>query len=153
MTGELYDKDIIAWSEQQARLLAAHDPNIDWEHLAEELAGMGSNERSALQSFLTIILIHLIKLEHSPKADPRRLWMDSIVSHRVQASAKLETAPALKQRLSLQKAWRDAARRAIKQLDQYGETIAEPLPERCPYTLEQVLDDDFVPENRFGLKS
>jgi len=42
----------------------------------------------------------------------------------------------------------DAARR----LRAYGEPgAAASLPAACPYTLDQVLDDDWFPSNRHGL--
>ena len=39
---DLYDEDIVTWSEQQAELLRRRSANaLDWDHLAEEIEDVG----------------------------------------------------------------------------------------------------------------
>ena len=65
----LYETDVAAWADEQARLLraaAAGDQEsrarIDWENVIEEIETLGRTERRELLSHLEIILIHLLKL-------------------------------------------------------------------------------------------
>jgi hypothetical protein len=45
-----------------------------------------------------------------------------------------------------------ARRRTLVSLTEHGELdLAAILPERCPYTLDQVLDQDWLPANQHGL--
>ncbi len=76
---ELYDTDYYAWALSQAdelRRLAETRPNtaIDFEHLIEEIEGLAGGSLNAVLSQLERLLVHLLKLEYSPAAYPRRLW-------------------------------------------------------------------------------
>jgi len=49
MTGNLYDRDVVAWSEQQAALLRrrapgelVNDADLDWPNTAEEIESVGT---------------------------------------------------------------------------------------------------------------
>jgi Domain of unknown function DUF29 len=57
---DLYDTDIVEWSERQAALLrrlAPHDSNeLDWPHIAEEIEDVGREQRNAVESLLINIL-------------------------------------------------------------------------------------------------
>ena len=72
--GELYDRDFLRWTEQQAAILrrAASDSNLplDWENLAEEIESLGKSLRRELSSQLRRVLRHLFKLEASPADRP-----------------------------------------------------------------------------------
>jgi len=51
-TKRLYDEDFVLWSKQQVEALraAAHsgsNQQLDWDHLAEEIEGLGNSLRSA----------------------------------------------------------------------------------------------------------
>ena len=72
----LYDEDFVRWTEEQAAALRrAKGSNLalDWENLAEEIESLGKSDRRELRSQITRILRHLVKLEASPAAEPRRL--------------------------------------------------------------------------------
>ena len=58
----IYEKDFLAWTEQQAVLLrrreAGHlvnDLDVDWANLAEEIESMGASQRSACRSRLAVL--------------------------------------------------------------------------------------------------
>jgi len=56
----LYDRDIVAWAEEQAHLLrAGRLAELDIEHLAEEIEDLGKSEQRALASRLSVLLAHL----------------------------------------------------------------------------------------------
>lgn len=71
---DLYDVDILAWSEQQAKVLRGlagrRDlPNaLDLYHIAEEIEDVGVSQLNAAGSFIRLILTHAIKCWADPAA-------------------------------------------------------------------------------------
>jgi len=64
----LYDDDIYAWTQQQAEVLrrlaeTRRDlPNeLDLENVAEEIEDVGKSELHRVESFVRLILLHLVK--------------------------------------------------------------------------------------------
>jgi hypothetical protein len=83
----LYRDDFYAWTREQAaalRRLADLRWNgpLDLLHLAEEVEDLGSEQQNAVMSQLERIIEHLLKLEHSRDAEPRRQWMIAVNSAR-----------------------------------------------------------------------
>ncbi|MGH6897522.1 MAG: DUF29 domain-containing protein [Geminicoccaceae bacterium] len=150
-TDELYEQDFFAWTRSQARELrrfARTRPNValDVEHIAEEIADLGTERRDALRSWTARIIEHLLLLEHSPTKQPRRGWIDEIVNFRSEIERRLSRTLErdLKRRLPL--LYDEARRNLRRKLERYGEAeIAARLPERCPFTLDQVLGDFWPP--------
>ena len=144
----LYERDFHAWTERQTACLEHRDPEgLDWSHVAEEIRDMGISQRKALQSHLTVLMIHLLKLHYSQADAPRRKWQHECDNARQEIADEMERSPSLKhhQDEALGKAWRDGRRRTMYQMEEYGE---EPvLPMDCPFTLEQILTDHFYPES------
>jgi hypothetical protein len=111
-------------------------------HLAEEVADLGREQRNALRSWTVRIIEHLLLLEHSPAAGPYRGWIDEIVGFRDEIDARL--TPTLRRDLARQlpRLCGRARRRLARKLELYGDAEEVlPLPERSPYSLEQVLGD------------
>ena len=62
---DLYDTDVLEWSQRQAQLLrrrAAGDPvneaELDWLNIAEEINSLGHSERSRLRSHIAAVIEH-----------------------------------------------------------------------------------------------
>ena len=147
----LYERDLYAWIEQQTTCLENRDPEeLDWSHVAEEIRDMGISQRKALQSHLTVLMIHLLKLRYSQAGDPRRKWRHECDNARQEIADEMERSPSLKhyQDEALAKAWRDGRRRTIYQMEEHGED--SDLPMDCPFTLERIMDDGFYPEFRMS---
>jgi hypothetical protein len=143
---DLYQDDILLWSERQAQLLRQHavsartnDP-IDWPNIIEEIESVGRSERAALASHVRIILEHLAKLEASPATAPRAGWHETIVRARADIADLLEDSPSLAPSLP------DVCARQLRRvrpivaaaLASYGETPRVPLDE-LSYNEAQVL--------------
>ena len=80
---QLYEEDFVRWTEEQSRALRKASQSrvnlaLDWQNLAEEIDDLGRSVRRELRRRLTVIVEHLMKLEHSPAIDPRGGWMDTI---------------------------------------------------------------------------
>jgi hypothetical protein len=148
---ELYEEDFFAWTRSQARALrrlARTRPNValDVAHIAEEIADLGTERRDAVRSWTARIIEHLLLREHFSAQESRRGWIDEIVSFRSEIERRLSRTLErdLKRRLPL--LYDEARRNLRRKLERYGEAgIAERLPERCPFTLGQVLGDFWPP--------
>jgi hypothetical protein len=156
---QLYEDDFYAWTQLQAKELrqfARSRPNVslDLRHIAEEIADLGMSQRDSLRSWTRHIIEHLLLLEHSPAQDPRRGWTAEIVNLRSEIEDRLTATLRrdLKRRLPL---LYGRARNDLRQkLEPYGEGhIAERFPERCPYTLDQVLGDFWPAPSANGQKA
>jgi len=140
---QLYREDFYAWAKAQAELLrAGRFAELDLDHLIEEVDDLGENLHRAVRSRTRTIIEHLLKLEHSPAKDPRGGWYDTVITQRGDLADEL--TPTLRHRLNeeLDAVFWRARRQAEQSLRKHGEAAAaDALPERCPYTLEQILGD------------
>jgi hypothetical protein len=140
-----YDTDFYAWTQQQAQALRAKDWDaVDLEHLAEEVDDLGASIRKGIVSQLERLLVHLLKWRYDPVTDPRRLWRLSILDARHEISKDLATNRTLRgfpaERLA--DTYRYARRVAALETDLPPVTF----PEACEWTVDQVLDEEFLPE-------
>lgn len=154
---ELYRTDFYAWTKDQAaalRRLAELRPNaeIDFANLIEEVESLGASDYRTVASQLRRLCAHALKLEFSPSADPRLGWLRTIDDAREQIADTISAAI----RNDIEREWPTlyarARKMAARELRRYGEPeAAAALPETCPYTLDQLLDEDWYPTNRHGL--
>lgn len=149
MKSRLHEQDFLRWTEEQAALLrAGRLAEADIDNIVEEIEDMGKEQKVALQSLFRQILIHLLKLDLSPATAPRAAWTEELSEFRAQVETRIEETPSLKHYAPelFARAWPQARRSAGKTFEAYGERVAPPAD--CPYTLEQAMDDDFVPAAR-----
>lgn len=140
----LYDSDFYAWSTEQAGLLrAGRLSEVDLEHVAEEIESMGRSEKRELVSRLTILLLHLLKWQFQPvRQGPS--WRLSIATTRDALTDHLDENPSLRAVMdtTIGTAYRRARRNAAVETG-----LAEAsFPEVCPWSVEQILAEDFWPE-------
>jgi hypothetical protein len=148
--GPRYDDDFFAWTQHQAavlRKMPVADNRFDRENVAEEIESLGRSERDTVRSHVRRIIEHFLKLSYSPAQDPRFDWMASIVDARALLSDKISPSLRRDVRTRLPKLYLGARRRAELGLRQHHEVeAAEALPPSCPYTLDQILREDWYPE-------
>jgi hypothetical protein len=140
MPDDLYDRDILAWSERQATLLrhAARGErvnDIDWTHVVEEIEDVGRSELNAVHSYLRQILVHLLKLHGWPTLGACRHSRSEIVAF--QTDAQRRFAPSMRQRIDLDALYM-RARLQIEPL-RYARSEALAAPGACPVSLEELL--------------
>ena len=140
---ELYDEDFYVWSEVQAGLLRERRfEALDLENLIEEVEGLGRAEKSRVLNNASVIIEHLLKLQHSPAQEPRNLWRASIREHR--RRLRRDLTPRLSKILEAELATLYAEIRddTAALLRDHGEhAAADALPATCPYTLDQITGD------------
>ena len=140
----LYEEDYVLWAETIAEQLRSQSyDQVDWSNLIEEIEDMSRRERKALQSNLIVLLLHLLKWQF--QAEMRSgSWGGSIVEHRQRLQADLQDSPSL--RSVFPDIWESAYQKAIaRAVAETGLAVAV-FPIECPYGLEDVLDDGFLPE-------
>ena len=70
---DLYDADILSWSEHQAALLrrvaGGHIPNEapDWTNIIEEVESVGREQLHAVRSLIVMALLHDLKAAAWPR--------------------------------------------------------------------------------------
>jgi len=146
----LYDDDIVLWSERQAELLRQHaaaarwNDQIDWPNIIDEVETVGRSERAALRSHIAVVLEHLIKLLASSAADPRNGWKTSIRRARIAIERDLDDSPSLRQAVAgmVQDETLRSRKYVMGSLKDYGE---QPLLaiDSLTFTDDQVLGDWF----------
>lgn len=98
---ELYERDFYAWTQDQAALLRAWPealrPNaLDLENIAEEIDSLGRSQRGAIESLMTQIVEHLLKLRCHPAQESRRHWQKEIDGFRDQLDVLFRDNPSLR---------------------------------------------------------
>jgi len=151
----LYDEDFVAWSKEQAEALRAEgragsNQKLDWENLAEEVESLGKSQLHELKSQVRRVIEHLLKLEYSSAAAPRRGWVESIGDARSEIELVMDDSPSLKREIgvAITTGLKHAARKTIFALEEYVElnpVIAARI-RATTYTVEQILGDWFPPE-------
>jgi len=112
----LYDEDFFEWTRRNAELLRSGQlDQADIGHIGEEIEDMGKRDLRELNSRMQVLLIRLLKRQLQPEKRSRPRDSTS-VSQRIEIEGVLDqTGPA-----------RDR------------------FPGECPYTLEQILDPEFL---------
>jgi len=141
---DLYEQDFYAWTQDQAtRLRAGRIMALDREHLAEEIESMGINQRNDLKNRLRVLLQHLLKWQFQPQ-ERSSSWVGTIVEQRDRVDLLLEDSPSLRRLLTEALAY--SYPRARRAASRETELPLSTFPDACPYTLEQLLNDEFWPD-------
>lgn len=132
-----YDKDFFKWTRTQADLLKKKEyEKLDFEHLIEEIESLGRSEKRAIESHLTNLLLHLLKIKYQPKKHTKS-WDLSIKNSKHKIIILLKENPSLKTYLPkiLKEAYFTARLAAI------SETSLEEkiFPEESPWNIEALL--------------
>jgi hypothetical protein len=140
----LYEQDIALWSDLMVDLLRQGKfDQLDLKHLIEEVSDLGRRERDRLVSSVRLILHHLLKWQFQPERRSRS-WAKTIQRERINIESYLEAAPSLKRILNqdwLVKSYKTARKDAALETDLPLSTF----PEQCPYSWDQVLNEQFLP--------
>ena len=139
---DLYDADILEWSERQADLLRRiaagerlNDGSPDWPHIIEEIESVGRSQLSAVRSLLTQALLHMLKARAWPQSQAAPGWEAEAIRFRGDAAEAF--APSMRQHLDVAALYSRALRAMPKAID--GQPPLPAPPDR-PMTLEELLD-------------
>ncbi|WP_062015558.1 DUF29 domain-containing protein [Aureimonas sp. AU4] len=144
----LYERDFFAWTQDQAarlRARAAFDNrgDIDWENAAEEIEDLGSSQRNEIESRLAVLLMHLLTWRFQP-AERSNSGRATIAEQRLRLARRLRQNPRLRSYPGdiLAEEYPLAKLRAVAETG----LVPDAFPDACPFTIEDILDPDFLPE-------
>src|ERR1017187_2712357 len=135
----LYDTDFAEWTARvAASLRAGRVEEVDLEHVAEEIEDLGKRDRWAVHSQMLRLLLHQMKRRIQPERESAS-WRRSIVNSQERIAHRLKDSPSLVGYLEqeLNDIYVRAARGAVFET---GVKSAS-LPDRCPFTLDQLLGE------------
>ena len=141
---DLYETDILAWSEDQAarlRRLAAsdrlNDASPDWPNIIEEIEDVGRSSLRAVRSLLTRALVHMLKAEAWPLSRDAPHWRAEARLFR--REARDEFSPSMRQRVDLARLYANALAALPETID--GQPPL-PVPAECSVTLDALLSEE-----------
>lgn len=139
-----YETDIVAWANEQARLIRAGQFDLlDLEHIAEEIEDVGKSEQNELANRMAVLLAHLLKWQYQP-ARRGSSWTRTIKEQRRRVQIRLEKTPSLKNCLADPSWWADAWADAVSQA--ISETGVDTFPDVCPWAPHtEILNPDWLP--------
>ena len=143
MSDGLYERDVLAWSQHQADLLrrvgrGERVNDVDWVQIAEEIEDVGLSELHSVESFLNLMMVHLLKIQAWPDSGATDHWGAEIVAF--QRNARRRFTPSMRQRIDLQALYGDA----LDQLRAGNRRSNAPRPwaDVNPFTLDQLLNEN-----------
>ena len=138
---DLYDTDILIWSERQADLLRrraagqlVNDADIDWSNVAEEIEDVGSNRLHAVESLLVQALRHMLRAEAWPQSRDASVWRADAIDFRQQARRRF--VPSMRQKIDIASLYADARRALPASIEDQAPLS---LPDTSPVTLDELL--------------
>jgi hypothetical protein len=139
-----YEADYAQWCVEQGALLRAGRLDaLDRENLAEEIESLGRSEKYEIEPRLNVLIMHLLKYRYQPDGRSSG-WRGTIKEQRNRLKRRLKDSPSLKTYPAeiLNEEYELARLKAA------GETgLPEgTFPGSCPFTIEEILDDSFLPE-------
>ncbi|MEA5616655.1 DUF29 domain-containing protein [Cronbergia sp. UHCC 0137] len=139
---QLYQTDDYLWLLETIELLKQNRLNeVDLDNLIEELEDLGSEKKNAVESFLEQIIRHLLLLHYWTEEYERNghHWQAEIVNFRNQLKRRL-TGNLLNH---LTKEMLEIYADALEYVKVKTKFQVD-FPEKCPYTLEQLLNKDYL---------
>jgi hypothetical protein len=139
---KLYEIDDYLWLEETIKILKEKKFNeLDLENLIEELEDLVRERKNKVESLLRQIIIHLLLLEYWSQEYQYNAthWKAEITEFRFQINGiltkNLQNYLASKFELIYQNSVKYTQRKIN----------LNTFPQKCPYTLEQLLDEDWFP--------
>jgi hypothetical protein len=143
----LYDVDYQVWLDQTVAQLRSQDfSNIDLENLIEEIESLGKSDKRAISSYLMRLCEHLLKIKYweSEQETCLRGWKVEVRNFRLQIQSILKDSPSLKNHLreNFLAAYQNGRELFLDSSELDGTLI----PKAPEFTLEQTLDEDWLPQ-------
>jgi hypothetical protein len=144
---QLYDVDDDQWLEQTINLLKNHQfQQLDLDNLIEELEDLGREKKNAVASLLDQIIRHLLLLQYwTTEAEYNAVhWQEEIYNFRTQLRRTITTNLRKYLEDELTSIYQDALG-----FVKIKTTNLVTFPTECPYSLEQLLDRSWLPNQTY----
>jgi hypothetical protein len=144
----LYENDFYEWTLQTAQMLKEKAFNkIDINHLIEEVESMGASDYRELRSRLIVLIAHILKWEYQPK-ERSSGWVGTIEEQRIQLQGLIEQSPSLNNKAINCLDNNTNYLKAVNIASRETMIPKKAFPQKCPYSLSELLDEDFFPETQ-----
>jgi len=143
ITLQLYDRDFVVWTKDQAAKLRKRAHNeIDWDNVAEEIESLGRSERREIESRLAVLIAHLLKWEFQP-GQRSNSWQSTISEQRTWISKIIKGSPSLRRfpNRVFNEAYADGLETAVRETGLKRELF----PSSAQFNARQALDSRFWP--------
>ncbi len=143
-TQTLYDQDYYLWLKTTInQLRTGQFSAVDLENLLEELETMGRSEKRAIESLLTNLLVHLLKLKcwDSERERNQGHWQGEVRTFRRQIKKSLKDSPSLKPYIL--EIFDECYQDARKEASDRSQLPIDTFPVIPIGSLEQILDENW----------
>jgi Domain of unknown function DUF29 len=137
-----YETDYYGWVKEQAALLATKRfKELDLPMLEEEILSLAWNQKKYVEYHLESLMFYLLLWQFQPYWRGRE-WKGAISLLRCKLKRELEDNKTLKDNIqeSIKEGYGTSLFRAQRAVGY------EDLPQKCPYTFDQIINDKFYPE-------
>ncbi len=141
----IYEQDYVEWLDITLQQLLNHDlESLDWEHLIEEIADLGREQKHKVESYLLKLLIHLLIYDYwqVEKEWSGKGWEKEIDNFRLELDLLLESKVLYNHLLAVSDKIYQKARKNALRKSKLSPTL---LSETCPYSIDKILDPDWLP--------
>lgn len=143
-TQTLYDQDYYLWLKTTInQLRTGQFSAVDLENLLEELETMGRSEKRAIESLLTNLLVHLLKLKYwdNEREISQGHWQGEVRTFRRQIKKSLKDSPSLKPYIL--EIFDECYQDARKEASDRSQLPIDTFPLIPIGSLEQILDENW----------
>ena len=137
-----YEEDYYGWVKEQAELLATKQfEKLDLPMLEEEILSLAWNQEKYIEYHLESLVFYLLIWEFQPYWRGRE-WKGSInvLRHKLEIAFRENKTLQEKMPASIKDQYFAPLYRAQRYVGH------ENLPSECPYTFDQIMNDEFYPE-------
>ena len=143
MPDELYERDILTWSERQAELLrrvagTERYGDVDWSHVIEEIAAVGTAQLNDVRGIVRQAMICLLRIHFDRENVARPDWMAELAC--LLDDAAEQFTPSMPRRIDLDAMWSRVRTRTVRRFA--DDPRGHALPDRCPWTFDALLAND-----------
>ena len=145
-TKNLYETDYSLWVQETVEQLENKDFGaIDLQNLIEEVSDLSRREKRKLESLLTRLFEHLLKLKYweSERKLSQGHWEAEVFNFRKQISKELKASPSLKSYILeiFEECYQDGREIASKR----SQISLDVFPKVAIADLAQILDENWLP--------
>ncbi|MDB9312945.1 DUF29 domain-containing protein [Spirulina sp. CS-785/01] len=144
---KLYETDYNLWVLDTVKKLKERDfAALDLEELIDEILDLSRRSKKKVKSLLRNLFEHLLKLSYWESEVERNQfhWQGEIRNFRKQIRDELEDSPSL--RNYLQGVFEECYEDAKEIVSDRSQLPLDAFPEKAIASLEQVLDENWLPE-------
>lgn len=142
-----YDEDFYGWAMATALLLKQGKFNeVEMNKIIEEMESLGKSHKREFRSRSGVLIAHLLKCQYQleMKDIKEKSWKGTITIQRIDLNDLLDENPSLKS--YVQELMPKAYQYALAILSEETPLDLKNFPTECPYTFEQIMDEEFYPD-------